>query len=710
MADWSAKHGPASGTLNAATGLMAISSLASLEHVGPGWPLLAGGVMSVGGVIGGLAREDEEKLTGGALVFRVASWLGAGGWMSYALTYNNPINPTTVGVLAGSAAFMGVVGAHLANRKRKRDEKAQAVADYLAKVGTANEWADRIDRVCNLRGTKVIAVDDKGWPKDAGFSLEVELPSGGHTYRTIKAFSDGLASDAKLPEGCGVEVGPGVNRGLAVIKVSLINALDGEHPVPLDVTPLDFEKHFDIGKERDSSLALINLREFSAMLVGQKGAGKTNQLRVIMTRLLRMPNLLVWIIDYNGGGLATPWMKAWDEAGRPGGRPPVDWVATDDAEALCMTAAAVAIAKHRKIVYQTLMYEANTDLLPMTPELPGILIISDEGAEFLGQQTLTGSDNAAKRKVAANYMEVLRIARSVGVNELTCGLRATTDVFGDPMVKSQSRVKIGLMMENQDEIAYLVGWEAKVTPQDMPDRGYGVYADGETGVVKAFKGYRVLPEHMRAITVGTAHLRAALDEESLKAAGDQYEGRWQRAEWLEAMKLAPVAVGSGGASTPPVSIEKPAPDPISDAFDGAPRDPETAKREVQEAMANAGGGDEVPDYRDEFERIMKLEGMADWDDPGTWSAALPEPTPPTDDEDDSEEGGLDFKTIVFGVVKASGEDGIKPADIHRALSKSFAGRNVPVIRTITRWLQADERVHQPSFGHYAIKPKPKGRG
>jgi hypothetical protein len=706
MADWSAKHGPASGTFNAATGLMATSALASLAHVDPGWPLLAGGVMVIGGTIGGLAREDDEKLTRGALVFRAACWLESAGWLSFALTYPNPLNKATVGTLAGAAVFMGLIGGKLAHRKRKREEKEAAIAAYLGRVGVATEWQERIDRVCNITGSKVIAVDDKSWPTGAGFTLEVELPPGGHTYRNIKAFSDGMASDAKLPEGCGIEVGPGVNRGTCIVKVSLINALDGIHDVPLDVTPLSFEEHFDIGKERDSSPALINMREYSGMLVGQKGAGKTNQLRAIMTRLLRMPNLLIWIIDYNSGSLALPWMKAWDQAGRPG-RPPIDWVASDDDEALLMTAAAVEIAKHRKIVYQELMYEANTDLLPMTPEIPGILMISDEGAEFLGMQTQTGADNAAKRKIAGNYVETLRIARSVGVNELTCGLRATTDVFGDSMIKSQSRVKIGLMMENQDEIAYLVGWDAKVTPEDMPGQGYGVYADGETGVVRAFKGYRVLPEHMKAITVGTAGLRAELDAESRNAAGEAYADRWSRATWMKAMKLSPVAVVASSVSVPAEPVTPEPADPVADAFDKTEKTSEEVRANLMKAIEEAGGGDEVTNYNDEFENIMRREGLADWGDPATWGAALP-PEDPDPNIDASDDSGVDFKSVVFGVVKAAGEDGIKPADIQRALTKAFPGRNTPVIKTITRWLQADERVYQPSFGHYAVKPKKGG--
>jgi hypothetical protein len=702
MVDWSVGHGPISGTFNAATGAVAATTVAAAAGVAPGWPLLAGAVGALGGTIGGLAREDHEKLSGGALAFRATSWLAAAGWSCFALMHRgNPLTPDTLAAIGLSSVFLGLIGTGLSSRKRRKIEAAKAVE----RAGVANQWADRLQRVCGLRGeVKILAVE--WWAEKSGFTLDIDLPEGGYTYQDIRAHSDRLAGDAKLPEGCGVEVEPGPNRGSAFVKVSLVNTLDGVHDLPLDCSPLDFEKHFDMGKARDGELALINLREYSAMLAGQKGSGKTNLLRVIITRLMRMPNLLIWVIDYNSGSLALPFIKAWDDAGRPG-KPPIDWVADNDDEVLRMVKTAEAVAKRRKIAYQTLMYDANTDLLPMTPDIPGILVLSDEGAEFLGVHTKAGAEYAAKRKIADTYLEVLRIARSVGVNEFTCGLRATSDVFGDSMFKAQSRVKIGMMMDNPDEIAYLLGWDAKVTPQDMPSRGYGVFADGETQVVKAFKAYRALPSHLKEITVGTAQYRAELTGECLEAAGPDYADRWARATWLEAMKLAPVAAGQASGST--VVMEKPKPvDPISAAFDGPPRDPSEVQREIDQAMGQTGGGDMPDDIDKQFESIMSAE---DWGDPSRWSDVLPvEPEQDgEEDGDDSQPGGIDFKTVVFGVVKASGVDGIKPADIHRSLVKAFPDRkNIPVIKTITRWLQADERIYQPMFGHYAIKPKKGG--
>lgn len=699
--DWSARHTPTSGTINITTGLMAASSVAA-GHISGEWPMLVAGAGTFGAVISGLARDEEERLTRGALFHRAACWLGAGGWVSFALSQPQPLTVTTVSALAAGGALFGSVSHGLSKRKKRKIAAKDAANAQAELIKSAGEWAERVDRVCSLKGSRVLNLET--WANKAGISVEIELP-GGATFAQVAGYSDQLASDAALDEGCGIEIGHGIKRNRVILKVSHINALIGIHEIPLDFSPLDFTEDFGIGIERDMTTAQINMRESSAILVGQKRSGKTNEILAIMTQLMRMKNLLVWVIDFNGGGVALPWIHGWNEAGRPG-RCPIDWVATNEDEAALMVSAAVSIAKRRKVAYQQLMRKNNTDLLPLSPELPGILLMTDEGAEILGMQNAVGAKGAARRAIAQDYIEVLRIAGSVGVNELTCGLRATADVFGDPMVKKQSRVKIGMMMDDADEIAYLLGWTAKIGPEDMPSQGYGAYQDGKGGPARLFKGWRTLPDHIDKFVVGTASLHPELDEESAKAAGPEYVTRFDRLkEWLDLDALQ----ASGGVVGTVVNEPQeasPAPDPIAAAFDGEsdPAALATARREIREA------GGEVTDD-EEFERIMIAEGLTDWSDPDNWPAEVTPANPDPDDPDDGEEPteGVDtaqFKMIIFGIVKASGEAGIKPADIVRHLQRSFAGQPVPVVKTVTRWLKNDDRIWQPTgYGFYAVKPK-----
>lgn len=699
--DWSARHTPVSGTVNAVTGLVAAASVATEAHITAPWPLLAAGVGTMGSIIGGLARDESQKLTRGHLVHRAACWMGAGGWLSYVLAaHNDPLTWPTAFSLGAGGLSMGLIARGLATRKAKKLSAQQAAQASMFLKGMAAQWKDRIERCCSVKVDHIIAIED--WPKKSGFTIEVKLADGG-TWEQLRAHTDRMASDADLDEGCGIEVQHGIKRSRALVKVQTINALHGEHMLPDDWSPLDFNEDFDIGPERDFTPAVINMRQSSTMVAGQKRSGKTNELQAIISKLMRMPNVLVWIIDFNGGGLALPWIQAWNEMGRPG-NPPIDWVAHTPDEALMMVTAASEIAKKRKIAYQQLMRQQNTDLLPLTPEIPGIVIVMDECAEILG----TAVTDQTMRRIEEKYLEVLRIAGAVGINEITCGLRATVDVFGSTMIKAQSQNRIGMRMGDVEEIAYLIGWDAKIQPADMPGQGYGCYTNGERSAL--FKGWRVTPNIITKGVAETNQLRPALDKVSLSVVPEGYASRWDRARALfsaHADADGNVVINDEG---PKISMEKPEPPEP----EGNPAKPEPPRDSVSWAFDGPRGSNAWLDEngngkseRQMFDEIMEASGIKpeDWDDPTKWPSDGGIPDAP-DPESDDEVGVEQFKGIIFGIVKGSGENGIKPADILRVLERTFPNQKVPVIKTITRWLKQDNRIWQPTgYGTYAVRPK-----
>jgi hypothetical protein len=497
--------------------------------------------------------------------------------------------------------------------------------------------------------------------------------------------SDALAADANLPEGCGVEVFAGTGRGMAIVKVSIMNALLNIIDVPHDASELDFNKAFDIGVLRDAALAVIEMREFSGMLVGDKRTGKTNELQAIITRLVRMPNLLIWVIDFNGGGVALPWLQAWDELGRPG-RPPIDWVASNEQEAAQMANAAVRIAKARKIKYQRHMREHNTDLLPLTADLPGIIIITDEGAEVYA--------DPRRRHVSDPMKEVLRIAGASGINQLNCFLRATADVTGDTLIKSQSRARIGMRMAVEDDIAYLFGWKCGVKPEDMPDRGYGAVSMDPAGSADIFRGYRVLPSDINWFVEHTARFRqnAGLDAISLEEAGDVYSDRWsdERSGYIFDGRPAPQ---SAPVSAVPQEDEE-------GAWKGRPAlSPDEARANLRKAIAENGGPS--VEEQDKFDQVLAEAGVTNWSDPSQWpDGKKPEPVEPAaqDDADDN------LRDVVFGMVKAMGPNGISIKEITDALTKMY-GDATPSRQTLSKWLNSDDRIFKPTYGKYAVKPE-----
>jgi hypothetical protein len=636
-------------------------------------------------------------LSKGAIAARAGGWLAAGGWITYALNTPSIWTWSVVGPLAAcTCGFASVAGAIGRKRRRQMERDARAFA-ALTRSRIGMEWTDRFERVCGVPGCTIEGVeqwtDDQGKETGAGYTLEVLLPQGGKNWRHLSSNTEALAADADLPEGCGVEVFTGASRRRALVKVQLRNdMLSEDQEVPLDASKLDFNGFFDIGKLRDGGVAKICIRQFSAMLVGAKRTGKTNQLLAIITRLLRMPNLRVWVIDFNGGGVALQWLRAWEALGKPG-RPPIDWVAADVDEATRMASAAVRVAKARKVEYQDLMAEADTDLLPLSADIPGILIITDEGAEVYA--------NPQHRRAAEPMKEVLRIAGSSGVNQLNCFLRATADTTGDTIIKSQSTVRIGMRMSNEEEMSYLLGWRSGVTPADMPEQGFGALSTDESRPSQVFRGWRVKPSHIKWFVENTTQYREndAFDAISLAALGEVYETRWERADFIfnkavPAPKVATTMV-----------LDK---DDDEGEQWSAGVDPVQASANLRKAIEDAGGpsGEQI----DEFQQLIRSGGLQDLDalDPNN----LPPEQPltgdgggapdPNADEDETN----DMRDIVFGMVKAMSPDGVTVAEIHKALVAQF-GDDAPVRETVFRWLKKDDRVHRVGHGRYAVKPEPE---
>lgn len=688
--DWRARHTPTSGTTNAALTALSVAAVGSQTDLAPAWALGAASIGALGALAAG--TNGDQPLARVSVGVRVGAWLAGGVWTSWALTQHDVWDWGTIGPLVGLAFGFGASASTLASKKKREIARREEARAALFRVKLATEWERRIERVTNIKGAKVDNIeywkDAEGKETGAGYDIEVTLPEGGSTWRVLQQYTEQFAGDADLPEGCGVEVTNGVSRARAIIKVNIKNALNEGVDIPHDASELSFEEDFDIGKLRDGALAMINIREFSAMVVGAKRTGKTNQLLAIITRLLRMPNLRVWVIDFNGGGVALQWLRAWHDLGRPG-RPPIDWVASEPREAEAMASAAVRIAKARKLEYTRLMAEADTDLLPMTADIPGIVIITDEGAEVYA--------NPKHQRVAEPMKEVLRIAGASGVNQINCFLRATADVTGDTLIKSQSRALIGMRMSVEEEIAFLFGWKSGIKPEDMPDRGYGAFTMNPEMGSSVFRGYRVLPKRdINWFVEHTVKYRQndSLDEVSARAAGDIYATRWadDRAGFI--------FDGSAPAPAVPEATEE----PPGDDWSATPSGDSSARLA---AAVEAAEGERVVDP---FEKVLAEAGVSDPSDPSTWPEHVRQAHPEKVEEAaqvDDEATSDNLRDMVFGLLKARTEAGGMAVDeIRQALIDVYGEEVVPVRQTITRWLREDDRIHKPTgYKKYAVRPE-----
>ena len=693
--DWDAGHGPFTGPISAAGTALAATYAAGAADAPVWWAAAVTGAGLLGSHVAGVLTNA----TRGTLALRAAAWIGACSWCSWALTVG-PWTTNCLAALAAGAVGLGAAMGGVRHAQTKADEQAaveQRAADRanLARRDRvlADEWIARIARVCGVDNVQIVGIEH--FEGGGGFELDGVPPPGGTTWRDIQRWQDALAADAQLPNGCGVEVTEGGNRGAFLMTVTTENHLVGEEFYPDDYSPRTLNDGALLGVLRAGDVVDPCLRQVTTLLTGRKGSGKTNLMHVAIAAQARMTDNLCWVIDLNGGGLALPWLRAWHRAGRPG-RPPIDWVADNPAKLLAMAEAMLRIAKARKPGYADLMIEHNDDKIPTSPQVPGIMANADEIAELYSAKARR---NETLRKAGDVLLQVVELARAAAVNLLASALRATQDVLEEPQLLAQAGLKIG-MKSDERELAYLMGWQDKLSAADAPYPGCG-FVKVLDEPARPFKAYRITPKQIAEIVVATADLHPELDELSRKAAGEAYERRWDNTAHLfdgsiEAAAPAPQAVESApqapregwtdptaGWGTTDTAPPTTGPDPIAEA--------DAAMQRIRGDIDETSRRD--PDLEAQARAIFEQGGMG-WTPPADPIADDPQPGKREDPR----------KEIVFEIVLKAGPNGIGPEAIRDIMRRRHPAHEPPHAATIGRWLDADPRTHKPAYGRYAVRP------
>lgn len=450
---------------------------------------------------------------------------------------SGPLTWAALGSLATIGIGIGAAARSMSLFEEAREEEAIAAAErHIAaelsaeRRAIAAEWVDRVQRVCGIT-LRVLAVEM--WPTGTGFSIDAELPAGGATYDRIAKESGRLSADARLPHGCTAAAGPGIDQGRVLIDVTTVNVLVAETTYPSEYGPLSIHTGLPWGYRTNAEEVLAYLREQCALVVGPTGSGKTNMVHVILAGFARAEDVLTWVIDLNAGSAGLPWvlpaLNHQPVEGQAPLRPGVDWLAASYDEALLMLDAAVRVAKHRKMAYQDLMSRANTDLLPVSAKIPQIMLVIDEGAEILT------SNDKQMRELAKKILEVIRIARAMGVRTVLTALGATGSVLGNLMIRREAKVRVALTggeTEGMDLGKMFPGSRGLKTDQ-APYKGAGFLGTPESPVA-LFKNWRILPNQIRDIVAATSDRHPALDQPSADAAGTAYARRWysDRIAWM----------------------------------------------------------------------------------------------------------------------------------------------------------------------------------
>ncbi|MGX2996184.1 hypothetical protein JNUCC64_18185 [Streptomyces sp. JNUCC 64] len=684
--DWSAGHGLLTGTLNASAGTLVATALAHSAGMPAGWAFAAGAAGAVGTTVAGVRR----RVTAATLSFRAGCWAAAGTWSGWALGTGGPVSLAALGALTVGSITAGTLAVGFA----AHEETEQARRRMLLTIGTrralAAEWIDRIARVCRVEDVTVAGIEH--WPSGMGYTVEVELPEGGTTRRAIADRADALASDLDLPDGCGLQVLPGVSRRRVLIEVATHSYHGRELPFPVDeiAETTTVNNPAPVALLPDGGRSELDMRQASTIVTGATGTGKTNWLHTLIARLNQTNDTLVWVIDLNGGSLGLPWLHAWRDAQTSGDPtameavpvPGVDWVASTPGEAKLMLEAAVRIAKARKVTYQQHMRAEDDDKLPVSPEVPEIVIVVDEGAEV--------SATREARAVMAGISEVIRIARAMAIRAVVSVLRVTSDVLPDPMVRKMASNRVCTGTTEDAELGHVFGWRALSAENSFSGPG-SMLVGTEGKQPKTAQQWRITPSGIETVCVTTARRRPALDAPSATAAGPSYTERWTHDRcghlWPQTTTTAP-APGRG-----------PGPSPTTGP--SAPAEPGGARWKA------TAGWDQPPPTpgADELEALFRLPAAdrdttgpgagpeagagADWSDPGTWT------TPRDLDKPDARNAALQL-------LIDAGPDGTGASAMERALKDTFGTRRPVIQKWLKEWAAEGEitRVGEGSKARY----------
>lgn len=518
MATWSLCTGSVTGNaITAGIGMavvVVIADIAGLPAVVPAIGAALGALVTV--LIAGLG--DTERLG-----VHLARWVAAGGWTTWAVAHPHPWSLWGVGTLAAGCVLGAALGPML-RRHAAAPKAAQGRTLVLGSTAKDNEeWRQRIVDRGGQQFAGLVVEKVAKWENRLGEDVRICMPKAGATVDQLRHLAPGLAADANLPHGCSIEVlepeGEGQRTVIMRVPTGVLGPLEEGHPLwPEQRSILD---GIPIGAHPNGDIAQGPAREESWMVVGKKGAGKTTLLWGITATVGMCSDALVWHIDLNGGGLTQPWVDVWLEGKVQ--RCPIDWSAANIDEAIKMVTAAVKIAKHRKGAYRKRKKAANTNLLPVGPDLPEIVIILDEGAE-----AMAAAGKGRVVELAMKLEEIQRIARNEAVNLVLSVLRGTGDLVPAAMT-TQTGVGICMKVKYQRDIAAVFeeAWELKLKPEHLTAKGAGwISVDGSTPT--RYQGWNILPDDMEQAALRIAQVRPDLDEASATVAGEDYATRYER--------------------------------------------------------------------------------------------------------------------------------------------------------------------------------------
>lgn len=492
-------------------GLFAVAAAARLAHL----PWLA--VSAAVAVVAACALLAAAMVagTGVAIGFSAAAGTVAVAWILHA-TLTTPWSEASVWTLVIPAAGLGILYPVIRGHHHHAVAAARRDAELARLASEARKWPDLLGRL----GAKGVTVADTAETR-SGHTYRLALPpSGKVTFATLEGLADKLEAAARLRDGA-IRFERGAHAGEVLMHVSEKDILAQVIPYPADLSDTTVNDAFPVGLTEDGSPAMVRLREICELIVGIRGAGKSNLVNVHIAQLGRTVDTLILMIDMKGGRAGLPWIRPWLEGRSP--RPVIDWLATTRDEAELMLAALL-----RAIDARAGSGDGGEKITP-SAETPAVMLIIDELAVIFGEHTgpKSKSEGTTNRELASMGTLAVQLGRSEAVDVIAATQRATVSMTGGGDFKSQFRLRMGLGVASEADARSIIPDNSSVSRilSRLQHPGSGILSDKQHPMTPV-KFYRIEHGDIDALAAELGHRRPEPDPVLAAALGDDYARRW----------------------------------------------------------------------------------------------------------------------------------------------------------------------------------------
>lgn len=476
----------------------------------PGIPAVA--LTAAGAVLAGLTFAIARRKTTTAKAVTLSIGIAAAAlWATIAAVI--AVTPIGVVVLLMGVVIISTVLLVLPNPPTPAETATQEAAAIAADPnhglppGRTRQEEDMQALIRRLSKTNLTVerIEPWGSPTD-GMDIHIGLVDGMIQDQITELCTKLQTSpQMRLPRGCLVSQLASEYQSEAIIRVMLRDCLTDYIELGNVETsePASINDTFPLIRSPQGSWFKVCLRIACMIVGGTTGSGKTTLLDRIIAYLARCTDALIWVVDFNGGGLGANWTRAYEEG--IADRPIVDWLGDTEEESAVILAAAKALAKSRKTDKESVAMRkaAKNRVLPITKDKPAIVVITDEGGEVKQAASLLG------QIVCANISSLAQIGRESGVRVVMSVLRGTADLL-DKALRAVCSIRVCLRMDEEGEYDHVLGRN--------PGRLHLMHT-GSAWIYRTTKDARpmvgrsvdVTTEFIERHSVACAHLRPTLD-------------------------------------------------------------------------------------------------------------------------------------------------------------------------------------------------------